>query len=84
MNFHYESTWQEMRLLVEAGLSPTEVIQMATLGNARLFGAADDLGSVEPGKFADLIIVDGNPLVEMSALHRANVVHVLKGGELVR
>ena len=84
MNFHYESTWQEMRLLVETGLSPMEVIQMATLGNARLFGAADDIGSVEPGKLADLIVVDGNPLVEMSALHPANVVHVLKGGELVR
>lgn len=84
MNFHYESTWQEMRLLVEAGLSPATVIRMATRDNARLFGAGDEIGTIEPGKHADMLLVRGNPLRDVSVLHPANLVRVLKGGKSVR
>lgn len=78
MNFHYESTWQEMELLVQYGLPPMKVISAATRLPARLYGLGDELGTVEPGRLADLIVVDGNPLRRMSALR--NVVHVIKGG----
>ncbi len=83
MNFHYESTWQEMWLMVRAGLSPATVIRMATRDNARLFGAGDEIGTIEPGKYADVILVRGNPLRDITALHPANVVRVFKGGRSV-
>lgn len=78
MNFHYESTWQEMELLVKYGMSPMEVISAATRLPAGLYGMEDDLGTIEPGKLADVIVVDGNPLRDMRALR--DVVHVVKGG----
>jgi len=78
MNFHYESTWQEMDLLVRYGMPPLKVISAATRLPARLYGLGDELGTVEPGRLADIIVVDGNPLRDMSALR--NVVHVIKGG----
>jgi len=81
MNFHYESTWQEMDLLVRAGIPPLEVIGMATRHPALLNGVGDQLGTIEPGKLADVIMVRGNPLRHMSAL--ADVVLVMKGGQVV-
>lgn len=81
MNFHYESTWQEMDLLVRAGLDPLEVIGMATRHAALLNRVEDDLGTLEPGKLADILIVRGNPLRHMSALR--NVDTVIKGGRIV-
>lgn len=78
MNFHYESTWQEMDLLVQYGLPPMAVIQGATKWPALLYGKGQVLGTIEPGRFADIIVVDGNPLVRMSAYK--DVVHVIKGG----
>lgn len=80
MNFHYESTWQEMDLFVRYGIPPMKVISMATRIPAQLYGVGDELGTVEPGKLADIIVVDGNPLRHMSALQQNNVVHVIKGG----
>lgn len=81
MNFHYESTWQEMDLLVGAGIPPLEVIGMATRRPALLNGVGSELGTIEPGKLADLLIVRGNPLRHMSALR--NVEVVIKDGEVV-
>ena len=78
MNFHYESTWQEMDLLVRYGMPPMKAISAATRLPARLYGLGDELGTIEPGRLADIILVDGNPLRDMSALR--NVVHVIKGG----
>ena len=80
MNFHYESTWQEMDLFVRYGISPMKVISMATRHPALLYGEFDDLGTIEPGKLADIIVVNGNPLRNMSALQQNNVIHVIKGG----
>ncbi|MGH7541882.1 MAG: amidohydrolase family protein [Gemmatimonadota bacterium] len=81
MNFHYESTWQEMDLLSRAGIPPLEVIGMATRHAALLDRVGADLGTIEPGKLADILIVHGNPLRHMSALR--NVVHVIKGGRVM-
>ena len=80
MNFHYEATWQEMDLLVKYGIPPIKVISMATRYPALLYGAYQDLGTIEPGKLADIIIVNGNPLRHMSALQQNNVIYVIKGG----
>ena len=80
MNFHYESTWQEMDLFARYGIPPMKVISMATRHPALLYGEFDDLGTIEPGKLADIIVVNGNPLRNMSALERNNVIHVIKGG----
>lgn len=80
MNFHYESTWQEMDLFVRYGIPPMKVIAMATRIPAQLYGVGDTLGTIEPGKLADIIVVDGNPLRHMSALQQNNVVHVIKDG----
>lgn len=74
---HAERGWayqREMELLVEAGLTPMQAIQAATLENARYFRAEDRLGSVEPGKLADLLLVDGDPLADLAALRRVKRV----------
>jgi imidazolonepropionase-like amidohydrolase len=78
MNFHFESTWQEMDLLCQYGMPPMAVIQAATKIPALVYGRGRDLGTIEPGRLADIIVIDGNPLVRMSAY--SNVVHVIKGG----
>jgi len=69
----------EMELLLESGLSPLEVIEAATLENARNLRIEDRLGSIEPGKWADLILVEGDPLEDMSAMRRVRGV-MLNGG----
>lgn len=84
MNFHFESTWQEMDLFVEYGIPPMKVISMATRIPALLYGVYDELGTIEPGKLADIIVVDGNPLRDMSVLRQNNIVHVIKGGTLYK
>ncbi|WP_326643644.1 amidohydrolase family protein [Nonomuraea fuscirosea] len=63
---HGVSLHQELRLLVEAGLSPAEALRAATSLPARHFSLADR-GSVEPGRRADLLLVDGDPLADIAA-----------------
>jgi imidazolonepropionase-like amidohydrolase len=65
---------REMELLVESGLSPMEAIVAATMHNAHFFRVADRLGSVERGKLADLLLVEGDPLLDLSALRRVRRV----------
>jgi hypothetical protein len=72
---------REMELLQTAGLSPLEVIQAATKHAAYVCGQNDELGTLERGKLADLIVVDGNPLNDLSALD--SVLYVVKDGEVV-
>ncbi len=62
-------TIEELELLREAGFHPLEVIRAATLHGAQALGAADKLGSVEPGKWADLLIIDHNPLANLKLLY---------------
>lgn len=59
---------QEMELLREAGFSPLEVINSATQQGARLLGHDADIGTIEPGKKADLVIVKGNPVANLKLL----------------
>jgi hypothetical protein len=69
---------EELELLVRAGLPPMAALQAATREPARFLGMADTLGTVEPGKVADLVLLDGNPLVEIRNVHRVHAV-VLRG-----
>jgi imidazolonepropionase-like amidohydrolase len=79
-NFHSPLT-RELRNLHEAGLTPMETIQAATLRPAQLQGVDRDLGTVSPGKLADMVIVDGDPLQDVSVLqHR--IVIVIKDGRV--
>lgn len=65
---------REMELLVEAGLTPLQAITAGTLENARFFRVADRLGSVEPGKLADLVIVEDDPLSDIRRMRRVKRV----------
>src|SRR5215468_8996531 len=74
---HAERGWayqREMELFVESGMAPMEAIVAATMENARFFRIDDRLGSVEAGKLADLILVEGDPLKEIGALRRVRRV----------
>ncbi|GHF13442.1 amidohydrolase [Kordiimonas sediminis] len=76
-----ESFHQELALLVSAGISPLEVHQMATLNGAKLLGQADDIGTVEEGKIADLVLLGSNPVTSISATKE--IVWVMQRGTLV-
>ena len=67
-----------VRALVDAGLSPGEALMAATSGSAALLGVADSLGSITPGKLADLLIVAGNPLTDITTTQ--TISRVVKGG----
>ncbi len=69
---------REMELLVESGMTPSEVITASTMANARFFGVAERLGSIENGKLADFVLVQGNPLEDIRAMY--NVRHVMLNG----
>jgi len=71
----------EIEMLLAAGLTPMDVISAGTLNAAAACGQVDDLGSLETGKLADVIVVNGNPLEDYQVL--ANVVAVIKNGEVV-
>ena len=60
------SLHDELMLLVRAGLSPMEALQAATLNPARVLGLEDILGTVEKGKLSDLVLLDGNPLADIT------------------
>jgi imidazolonepropionase-like amidohydrolase len=77
-----EATMMMFEALVDAGLSQPETIRAATLNAAELLGWQDRMGSVEAGKFADLIAVSGDPLKDIGELKR--VKFVMKGGEVVK
>lgn len=65
---------RELELYVRAGLSPAEALQVATWNGARLTGRLGDLGSIEPRKRADLILVDGDPTRNISDIRRISLV----------
>jgi imidazolonepropionase-like amidohydrolase len=69
---------REMMLMVEIGMPPLEAIKASTRNGAEALGLASDLGTVEAGKLADVIVVAGNPLQDMSVMKRIAVV--VKGG----
>ena len=71
---------RELELYVKAGIPTSEVLKLATIHSAKMTGRSETLGSVEAGKLADLILVDGNPLEDISQIRR--VEWTMKGGNL--
>jgi len=74
LNFHTEAMWYEMKALVESGMTPLQVISAATKTNAEILGRFDELGTIEPGKLADLVVLDGNPLADIDAYADVEIV----------
>ena len=72
----------EFAVMVKLGLTPLQAIQTATVNAADLLGWTGKVGSLEPGAWADIIAVDGDPLKDVTTLER--VKFVMKGGEVVR
>jgi len=69
---------RELELLVESGLTPLEALRAATITAAEALGKERELGSIEPGKLADIVIVDADPLERVQNLKKINLV--LQGG----
>ncbi len=67
---------RELELLREAGFHPLEVIRSATLNGAEALGVADQVGSLEPGKLADIVLVDANPLANLKVLYGTGALHL--------
>ena len=70
----------EMWALATGGLTPHEVLRAATLHGAEAIGYAQDLGSLEPGKLADLVVLDADPLQDLR--NTTKIRYVMKNGEL--
>jgi imidazolonepropionase-like amidohydrolase len=70
----------ELENYASGGLTPVEVLRTATMVSAEALGADADLGSIEPGKLADLVVIDGNPLANIRDLRR--VKRVVKDGQV--
>jgi imidazolonepropionase-like amidohydrolase len=72
---------RELELLVQAGIKPFDVLTIATHNGAVLLGKADTLGSVEPGKFADLLLLDADPTADIDNVKK--IAFVMKGGQII-
>jgi imidazolonepropionase-like amidohydrolase len=73
---------REIELYHEAGMTPVQALRTATVNTARMLGADKDLGTLEAGKYADLIALDADPTKDVRALRTISVV--MKGGMVVR
>jgi imidazolonepropionase-like amidohydrolase len=76
------STIREAEYYVEAGMTPLAALKSMTSEAARMLRLSDDVGSIKPGSFADIVAVDANPLESISALR--SIGFVMKGGQIIR
>ena len=77
-----ENQAKEMSYMVRWGMTPTQAIQSATTVAARLLQSEQDLGAIEPGKYADIVAVTGDPLADISELE--HVKFVMKNGQIYK
>lgn len=73
---------REMQVMVRSGLPESAVLRIATLNGARAMGLSQHLGSIEPGKWADMVVVNGNPLADITATR--NVAWTMKAGVIYK
>ena len=73
---------KEFGALVNGGMTPLDALRAATVNGAELLGRSDEIGTLEPGKFADIVAVDGDPLADITVMEK--VVFVMKGGEVYK
>ncbi len=76
------ATAREAQYYVEAGMTPLQALRSATIETARMLGAEDEIGSLQVGKYADIVVVDENPAQDIKALRHIRLV--MKGGEVYR
>ncbi|MFZ0632989.1 MAG: amidohydrolase family protein [Acidobacteriaceae bacterium] len=72
--YPHGQNWEDFIYLVKAGLPPAYTLQMATVNAAELLGHQDEIGSVTPGKYADIVAVPGNPLDDITVMSKVNFV----------
>jgi len=77
-----ESVSKEFGALVKGGMTPLEALQAATLNNSQLLGLDKDMGTIEAGRYADLVAVPGDPLKDITAME--HVAWVMKSGAVVK
>lgn len=80
--YPHGQNWRDFPLLIQAGVPPMYAIQMATVNAAQLLKRTDDLGSIAPGKYADVVAVAGNPLDDINLMSKINFV--MKGGTIYK
>jgi imidazolonepropionase-like amidohydrolase len=73
---------REFGALVRGGMSPIDALRAATINGAELLGRSKDIGAIEPGKYADIVAVDGDPLSDIAVMEK--VTFVMKGGEVYK
>ena len=83
MMIHGPGIHRELQLWVEAGVPPSVALQAATYNGARLLGAGNRMGLIHKGFEANLLLMDGNPLVDIAATERISLV-VFKGERINR
>jgi imidazolonepropionase-like amidohydrolase len=71
----------ELQLVVDSGISPFEVIKIATLNAAIFLGKEDELGSIEPGKLADMVLLNADPTKDIGNVKK--IAMVIKGGAII-
>jgi imidazolonepropionase-like amidohydrolase len=79
LTLHGASVYNEMEAMVQAGMTPFEVLVASTRNGARAMGRTD-IGTVEPGKAADLVVLDGDPITSIRFLRDPRLV--VRGGEV--
>ena len=78
---HGPALHRELELMARAGLSPREILLSATRDAARVFAAEPEFGTIEPGRLADLLVLDADPLTDI--LHLRLIHRVVKGGQIL-
>ena len=73
---------REMELLAAAGISTADIIRIATLNGAKFLGKEDQLGSIEEGKLADLVLLDADPIADINNAEKIHAA-VIKNGRLI-
>jgi imidazolonepropionase-like amidohydrolase len=77
---YHGSLWREMEMLGRIGFSNKEVLQCATINNAKILRLADKIGTIEKGKYADLVALKDNPLKKIEACREPQ--SVIKDGRV--